>query len=773
MKHLFLTLIFIAGSLSVSAKPFLMQQGKAMTVDVDLKMAPIVQTAFEILQKDYKAVFGAELTKGSRKSDIKVEIDKRLTHPEEFCLSVNNQGVLTVSGSDAHGVAYGLLELSRMIGVSPWEWWADSKTEPLDELELIEGYQNNQYPSVRYRGIFINDEDWGLMPWSYQTMEPGNPKGVIGPKTSAKIFELLLRLRANTYWPPMHSCSKPYFLTDGNREVAKRYGIYIGTSHCEPMACNALGEWNVRGQGEYNYVTNADNVRKFWQERVDDVRGQEIIYTVGMRGIHDDPMNGVKEGSQEAKELLQQVINDQLKMAPKDAPKVFIPYKEVLDLYNKGIELPDDITLMWTDDNYGYIRHFPTDAERARKGGNGVYYHVSYWGRPHDYLWLGTFSPYLLYQQMSTAYDRGIQDMWILNVGDIKPAEYQIELFMDMGWDIQKVNHEGVERHMRQFYLREFGKSLSDNDVDMLVDDMNTYYRLAFMRRPEFMADTRTEERDKAYWATQRALDWSYAMPGVTNDGFSGERTKKYAGVVESVKRLSEKIDADHQDAYFQLVEYPVHAAACANWKYLIWELVDSAQAKTKSDHYFDLIKELTERYNSLQGGKWRGIMDMQPRKQPVFDKVNRPVPLKKAATAGKLPLPVILEAQESVRTWDGLGYSESVMELNKSQESFVRFVFKPEEAKKVTVYLAFIPTLPLEGDKLEVEVKTSDSDKPAVIQYATYGRSEEWKVNVLWNRSIKKVPLDIKTSKDTHYIEIRPLSEGVLLDDVYVIKEQ
>ena len=204
-----------------------------------------------------------------------------------------------------------------------------------------------------------------------------------------------------------------------------------------------------------------------------------------------------------------------------------------------------------------------------------------------------------------------------------------------------------------------------------------------------------------------------------------------------------------------------------------MWELVDSAQAKTKSDHYFDLIKELTERYNSLQGGKWRGIMDMQPRKQPVFDKVNRPVPLKKAATAGKLPLPVILEAQESVRTWDGLGYSESVMELNKSQESFVRFVFKPEEAKKVSVYLAFIPTLPLEGDKLEVEVKTSDSDKPAVIQYATYGRSEEWKVNVLWNRSIKKVPLDIKTSKDTHYIEIRPLSEGVLLDDVYVIKEQ
>ncbi len=773
MKRLVFSLILVAGVVSMHAMPFTISKGQELTADIDLNMAPVVKTAFEILQKDCKAVFSAELKKGPKDSDIKVGIDKKLTHPEEFLIRVNDKGVLSVNGSDPHGVAYGLLELSRMFGVSPWEWWADCTVRPMETFELGEGYLSNQHPSVRYRGIFINDEDWGLMPWSCQTMEPGNPKGVIGAKTSEKIFELLLRLRANTYWPPMHACSKPYFMTEGNREVAKRYGVYIGTSHCEPMACNALGEWGERGTGDYNYVTNAENVRKFWKERVDDVRDQEIIYTLGMRGIHDDPMKGVKQGSEEAKELLQQVINDQLKMAPENAPKVFIPYKEVLDIYNKGIELPEEVTLMWTDDNYGYIRHFPTDEERARSGGNGVYYHVSYWGRPHDYLWLGTFSPYLLHQQMATAFERGIQNMWILNVGDIKPAEYQIELFMDMGWNIQKVNRDGVEKHMRQFFLREFGESLSDRNVDMLVDDMNTCYRLAFVRRPEFMADTRTEEADKAYWATQRGLDWSYAMPGVTNDGFSGERTKKYAGIVENVKRLSERIADNRKDAYFQLVEYPVHAAACLNWKYLIWQLVDSVQAKEKSDHYFELTKELTEKYNSLKGGKWRGIMDMQPRKQAVFDRVNGLVPPKKVATAGKQPLPVILEAAESIKTWEGLGYSESAMELNQSQESFVRYVFKPEEAKKVTVYLAFIPTLPIEDDKLEVEVKTSDSDKPALIQYATYGRSEEWKVNVLWNRSIKKVPLNINPSKDTHFIEIRPLTEGILLDDVYVIKEQ
>lgn len=248
---------------------------------------------------------------------------------------------------------------------------------------------------------------------------------------------------------------------------------------------------------------------------------------------------------------------------------------------------------------------------------------------------------------------------------------------------------------------------------------------------------------------------------------------KKYMGVMESVQHLSERIADNRKDAFFQLVEYPVCAAACINWKFLPWQTMDTEQAKTVSDNYYGQIEELTKQYNSLNGGKWRGMMDMQPRKQTVFDKVDRLVPPKKVETAGKQPLPVILEAAESIKTWEGLGYSESAMELNKSQESFVRYVFKPEDAKKVTVYLAFIPTLPIEDDKLEVEVKTSDSDKTTVIQYATYGRSEEWKVNVLWNRSIKKVPLNINLSKDTHFIEIRPLTEGILLDDVYVIKEQ
>lgn len=188
------------------------------------------------------------------------------------------------------------------------------------------------------------------------------------------------------------------------------------------------------------------------------------LYTLGMRGVHDGAMNGAKT-IEEQKAVLTKVLRDQRDLLTKyvnkdvtQVPQVFIPYKEVLDVYHAGLQVPDEVTLMWCDDNYGYIRHFPTAEERARKGGNGVYYHVSYWGRPHDYLWLGTAHPSLVYQQMSLAYERGIQKMWILNVGDIKPAEYQVELFLDMAWNLEEVKQQGIAAHQRHFLEREFGK---------------------------------------------------------------------------------------------------------------------------------------------------------------------------------------------------------------------------------------------------------------------------------------------------------------------------
>ena len=239
----------------------------------------------------------------------------------------------------------------------------------------------------------------------------------------------------------------------------------------------------------------------FWEQRVKEVAELDNLYTLGMRGVHDGAMNGAKT-IEEQKAVLTKVLKDQRDLLTKyvnkdvtQVPQVFIPYKEVLDVYHAGLQVPDEVTLMWCDDNYGYIRHFPTAEERARKGGNGVYYHISYWGRPHDYLWLGTAHPSLIYQQMTLAYERGIQKMWILNVGDIKPSEYQIELFLDMAWNLEAVKQQGVVAHQRQFLEREFGLEVAAQ----LQPVMQEAYRLAYIRKPEFMGNTRTEEKDPKF----------------------------------------------------------------------------------------------------------------------------------------------------------------------------------------------------------------------------------------------------------------------------------
>lgn len=491
MRKIFSLLLLAVSVVSLAATPFAIVSGKAVRLSMPQHRLPVLESAVAMFGGDVRAVFGDTLELVADNADIDVRIDTAVVKsPQGFRLHVDDAGRLDVTGHDSHGAAYGLLEVSRLFGVSPWEWWADATPQKRASFELPAGYTDSQAPSVEYRGIFINDEDWGLMPWSSMTMEPGSPRGVIGPKTNEKIFQLLLRLRANYYWPAMHEVTEPFFLTPGNREMAARYGIYIGGSHCEPMASSTAVEWGRRGKGDYDYVNNSDSVLKFWEDRVRDVAGQEIVYTLGMRGVHDGAMNGAKTVD-EQKAVLSRAIADQRALIARyvDAdvtkvPQVFIPYKEVLDVYRAGLDVPDDVTLMWCDDNYGYIRHFPTPDEQARSGGNGIYYHVSYWGRPHDYLWLGTFSPYLLYQQMSEAYRHGIRKMWVLNVGDIKPAEYQTELFMDMAWDMDGVSEQGPREHLHNFLAREFGS----RKADRLLPVMDEHYRLAFIRKPEFWA---------------------------------------------------------------------------------------------------------------------------------------------------------------------------------------------------------------------------------------------------------------------------------------------
>ena len=774
-KTLLPLFLFLMTVLSVQGKQkeFILQSGQTVTIACCNSEKLVVRTSLEMLGRDIRTVLSATTELNDKVGAIVVgtvgqsnlinetgiDLSALKNKKQAFLLTVSQDGKLVVAGSDSHGTAYGILEISRLLGVSPWEWWADVTPEKRETFRLSSKFRELQSPSVEYRGIFINDEDWGLMPWGNQTYEPSDVKGEIGPRTNERIFELLLRLRANTYWPAMHECTLPFFLTKGNREMAKKYGIFVGASHCEPMACNAAGEWSRRGKGVYDYVNNSPAVYKFWEDRVKEVAGQEILYTLGMRGVHDGKMQGAKT-VEEQKAVLDRVPSDQRGLLEKyvnkevtQVPQVFIPYKEVLDIYHAGLQVPEDVTLMWCDDNYGYIRHFPTAVERARKGGNGVYYHVSYWGRPHDYLWLGTMSPSLIYQQMKLAYDQGIQKMWILNVGDIKPAEYQIELFMDMAWNLDKVSSEGVTAHLKHWLERELGTSCAK----AVLPVMQEHYRLAHIRKPEFMGNTREEENNPIYRVV-KDLPWS--------EREINERLNAYDELSETVEKAASKVPVDRQSAYFELVKYPVQAAAQMNRKLLYAQLARHDKVDwEKSDAAYDSIAALTQHYNSLENGKWNRMMDFKPRKLPVFNRVER-----KAAAA-----PMIADRKAACQ-WngadakkgnavvcEGLGYEGKAAEIRKGDA--LTFYFGNLKTDLLEVDIRLLPNHPVQGDKLRISVSL-DGAEPEVIAYETEGRSEEWKENVLRNQAIRKIVLPV-SGKKSHQLVIKALDEGVILDQI------
>ena len=788
MRRLFLSCVSLLCFFLVNAQntAFNVVDGRASLV-LGRSSKPVMLTAARMLQSDWSEVFGRQLSLSdhfvprydatpriiaavvgdSLLDGLGVDFSGVRGTRQAFVLSVTSRGDLVVAGADPHGVAYGLMHLSRLIGVSPWEWWAESRPAHLSDFSLKAGYRFADAPKVEFRGIFINDEDWGLTPWSWQTNDPA-PKGTVGPSTTERIFQLLLRLRANTYWPPMHACSRPFFLTPGNREVAEQYGIYIGSSHCEPMACNANGEWAVRGSGEYNFKYNRDAVIKFWEDRVADVSCQEVLYTLGMRGVHDSGILGAKS-TDERKILTQEVIDAQRQIIKRlvnpdaaSVPQVFIPYKEVLDAYNAGMAIPDDVCLMWCDDNYGYIRHFPTESERARIGGNGVYYHASYWGRPHDYLWLGSFSPALMIQQMLQAYDSGIQRLWILNVGDIKPLEYQTELFLDLAWNPDQVRALGTSRHLSNFLSREFGPKAAMALTPALME----HYRLCFVAKPEFLGHTRTEEKDPAFKVVSD-MPWPIS--------YVDSRLALYDSIAKSVSASQQLVDSCQSTAFFHLVGYPVLAAQQMNVKMLNAMKARHSLASFSISHVAeDSIRVLTDRYNS---GRWAGFMDAAPRRLPVFAPVDESL-----SSQPLVPDPVCvarLAASDARRgsgfiSFDGLGYSGCAALLPQGRSASFQFSFGKDFAAldSIVVELRMLPTHPVpDGAQVAVSVQFDDA-APVTIDYHTEGRSEEWKLNVLSNQAVRSVAFPVSKAR-RHSLSISALSPSVVFDEARILPIQ
>jgi hypothetical protein len=429
---------------------------------------------------------------------------------------------------------------------------------------------------VEYRGIFINDEDWSLRPWSDDNM---------GPQTYKRLFQLMLRLRANTLWPAMHPGTPGFFTVPGNKEMADSFGIVVGTSHCEPLLRNNVAEWNQNQRGAYNYITNRSQVQQYWIERLKQVKHSEEFFTLGMRGIHDGSMEGVKT-KEEKLTALQQVINDQRELIRKyynkkveTVPQVFIPYKEVLEILESGLQVPDDVTLMWCDDNYGYLTRLPDAEQQKRKGGGGVYYHLSYWGRPHDYLWLTNTQPGLIFEEMRAAYDHNCRKLWIANVHDPKVAAYQLELFMDMAWDINclfadpslgegkwTASTEGplsLEQHLERWLMRQFGGQVGR----AIAPAMRELYHLNAIRKPEFMGWTQVELDKKKYPGGK-------SVPGRSefslDEGY--RRMEAFARIEATVDTWRPLVMDSRQDAYFAHVLYPVPASAAMTRKLLSYE---------------------------------------------------------------------------------------------------------------------------------------------------------------------------------------------------------
>jgi len=517
---------------------------------------------------------------------------------------------LVVVGSDRRGTAYGVYELSQAIGVSPWNWWADVTPRRKTNLVVAAGLRRFGPPSVKYRGIFLNDEDWGLQPWAAKTYEP--ERGDIGPKTYARIFELLLRLKANTVWPAMHACTRPFNAFPENKQVADDYAIVMGSSHAEPMLRNNVGEW-IENAKEYDYTRNPEGVRKYWEDRVAENGRFENIYTLGMRGIHDSPIQGPKTAPERIA-LLEQIFGAQRDMIARHVaadtehvPQIFCPYKEVLADYRSGLKVPDEVTIVWPDDNFGYIRYFPTAEERKRTGGFGVYYHISYLGRPLSYLWLNTTPPSLVWEEMSKAYEHGVRKLWMLNVGDLKPAEIGTEFFMQMAWDISRWRRENLSQFLLQWAEREFGKE-SANEIAGI---MNQYYELGFARRPEHLQWYLPSERP-------RPSDFSSIDYGDETQS----RLDAYDNLVVRTNRLYEMMPSERRDAFYELVGYPVRGAALANRRYFLMErsVLYAMQGRASAAEWarraeeagVQMTKETVYYNEKLAGGKWRHMMSME-----------------------------------------------------------------------------------------------------------------------------------------------------------------
>jgi hypothetical protein len=538
------------------------------------------------------------------------------------------QKALLIFGSDTRGTIWGVMDLTREMGVSPWEWWADVGTRKVDQVSVNAATVFSKEPSVQYRGFFLNAGENGLNPWASKTFDPAF--GNIGPKTYDRIFELMWRLKANLIWPAMTKVDAPFNSAPENLKLAADYAIVRGTSHVEMLLRNNSHEWNTKTMGPYNWLANRKRMIEYWREAVRKFGKSENLFTVGLRNIDDFPMQGAETPRQMA-DILNDVIASQRKILSEELhkpanqiPQIFTLYKEILPAYDTGLlKIPDDITLNWAEDDFGYVRRLSNTEERKRSGGSGIYYHNVFWGPPMSYLWLDAIDPSLMWEEMLKSHEFNARKQWMLNVGSIKPCEFMTDLFLSMAFQVDGFPRPGnVRAYLRRWVADSFGQA----DADDITNILWTYYKLAFDRNPEFMGWTQVFPETPNRQTEFNMLDF-----GDEN----ARRVGAYRDIMTSARKIMERLPADRKDAFFQLVLYPIDMAGDINIRQLSLDksITYGLQHRASADAYSKLAGEAqdnivaeTREYNEvMSGGKWRYMMSVVPHDLPIYERPHLP----------------------------------------------------------------------------------------------------------------------------------------------------
>jgi len=694
-------------------------------------------------------------------------------HWEAFLTQVVNHpfpGVdqaLVIAGSDRRGTVYGIYELSAQIGVSPWYWWADVPIQYHPQL-YARSVKVISQPKVKYRGIFLNDEAPALSGWSKEKF------GGFNHEFYKHVFELILRLKGNYLWPAMWGSA--FYDDDPENAVwADKMGVVIGTSHHEPLT-RAHDEWRRYGKGPWDYQQNAENLRRFWESGMRRMGKVEHVVTVGMRGDGDEPM------SEESNiDLLERIVRDQRKIiadvtgkSAKETPQLWALYKEVQDYYDKGMRVPDDVTLLLCDDNWGNIRKLPDLNAKKRSGGYGIYYHVDYVGGPRNSKWINVSQIQRIWEQMNLAYRYGVDQIWIVNVGDLKPMEYPISFFLDMAWNPDQFHASNLLQHTEVWCAQQFGSTYAKEAARLI----NMYTKYNHRVTPELL-------NDQTY-----SLENYNEFERVVHD---------YRNLLVDAMRLYNILPKESQDAFDELVLFPINA--CSNLYDMYYALAKNKYFAAKNDvqanDWANKVKECFERdslltihYNqTIAAGKWSHMMDQvrigyqswqEPRKSIMPKVIYVSSSAKSAHIFKEVNGYVSIEAENYKRAGEGAGVSWTVIpDLGKTlsgvttipvtstpnEQIYLEYQVDLQTAGKAKLIIMTSPTLNFNANKGLRYAVSVDGDVEQIVNINGQYRGElgEWQakriIETSTDHTIKKAGI--------HTIRIRPLEPAIVFQKI------